>query len=450
MSKRRPVVAIVGRQNVGKSTLFNRLTEEARALTSPIPGTTRDRNRGTVLWRGASWTIEDTGGIEEAPADRIAESVRRLAERAVHEADAVCFVVDGQRGLTGEDRYIARLLRKARAPVILTVNKIDGTMDRERIPEEIGSLGFKHRVLLSAKNGTGTGDLIDLLHSMLPKPAHEDHDDIRLLLLGKPNVGKSSLINRLVGEERVIVSPTPHTTRDAQDTVMRFRGTTYRLIDTAGIRRQAKISKLSRSRNEEHLELLGVDAALRSLERADVAIVVLDATMPITSQDRRIVREVLSGRVGVVLVANKWDAVRGKDGASLFAFEKTVRASFPFLAWAPLLTVSAVTAQRVRDILTVSKTVADARSRRLTSDELAEFLRMMRARLSKGRTTRSKTVTLIHIEQTGVAPPQFHLMIGPRDHLSVYHERFLVNTLRERYAFTGTPIGVTIEQQLRT
>ncbi len=450
MSRRRPVVAIVGRQNVGKSTLFNRLTEESHALISPIPGTTRDRNRGTVLWRGTSWTIEDTGGIEEAPPDRIAESVRRAAERSLQAADAVCFVVDGRHGLTREDRHIAGLLRKAHAPVILTVNKIDGAADRSRIPDEIGSLGFKRHVLLSAKNGTGTGELLDLLHSLLPKTNQEDRDDIRLLLLGKPNVGKSSLINRLVGEERVIVAPTPHTTRDAQDTVMRFRGTTYRLIDTAGIRRQAKISKLDRSRNEERLELLSVEAALRSLERSDVAGIVLDATTPITSQDRRIVREVLASRVGVMLVANKWDAVRGKNSVSLFAFEKIVRASFPFLAWAPLLTVSAVTGQRVRDLLTVSTIIADARNRRLTTNELAEFLRMMRARLSKGRTPRSKVVTLVHIAQTAVAPPHFHITIGPRDHLSVYHERFLVNTLRERYAFTGTPIGVTIEQQLRT
>lgn len=445
-----PTAAIVGRQNVGKSTLFNVLLEEPRSVVSPLAGTTRDRNIAEVSWRGRALHIVDTGGIEIRPEDALGAAVRNQAEHAIREADVVCFVVDGKNGLTEEDRKVAGLLRASGKPVVVAINKLDSPRTRAALPDEMRRIGFRDLVLVSAKNGVGTGDLLDRLFQRLPETQRQSgQDEIALVLFGKPNVGKSSIMNRLLGEERVIVSPEPHTTRDPQDTLMVFENRHFRLVDTAGIRRRVKLAHRLRKDSFAKVEQQSVEKGLRALRRADVAAIIFDVTQAMTKQDRHLFQQVEESGVGVILVANKWDLVEKKTTTTMYEYERTLVRDLPFLSWAPLVFVSAATGQRLTEVLRLAARIHESRANRLTDRSLERFMKMAIARRTPPRTNNVPT-RLIALQQTGIAPPTFHLLIGPRQSLPTAYRRFLINMLREYYHFFGTTIRLVVEQQLRT
>jgi len=445
-----PTVALIGRQNVGKSTLFNVLLETRKAVVSSLPGTTRDRHHAYVRWQGREWIVVDTGGIEEAPSDALGHAIRVQSERAIQSADVICFVVDGRYGLTREDLTINSILRKSKKPVILAINKLDAPRDRSRIPDEMATLGQPTSVSLSAKNGSGTGDLLDAILHVLPTPPEvRDRDDIGLIFIGKPNVGKSSIVNRIVGEERLLVSDTPHTTRDPQDLWIRAHGRTFRLIDTAGMRRRAKRREQLGKNPVAAIEEASVEKSLSELRRADIAAIVIDCTQPITKQDRHFVQEIERAGVGVLLVLNKWDLVPEKEAETQRIHEQAVRAAFPFLVWAPIVFVSAVTGHRVRTILDVARQIADARATQLTERSLERFMKHV-VRKRKPPRANNIATRLLSLTQIGTAPPTFRILVGPRQLLPQAYQRYLINELRSYYRLFGTGIRLRIEQQLRT
>lgn len=447
MSAALPTVALIGRQNVGKSTLFNTLLGEQRAIVSPVEGTTRDRNIAILRWRGHIFQVADTGGIEERPQEGIGASVRAQAEHALASADVLCVIVDGKAGLTREDMAVARLVRASRKPAVLVANKLDGVRERAQLAPEIRRLGFAHLFAVSAKTGAGTGDLLDHLLALLPHRApQERQDEIRVVLLGKPNVGKSSLVNRLLGEERMIVSPLPHTTRDAQDTLLRFRGQQFRLVDTAGIRRRVKLRGRVPLDSDAAIEQRGARMALAALARADVALVMLDATAPITAHDRHLLQAVEKTNAGVLLLLNKWDALGEKTIRSALLAQQRVRRDIPFLTWAPVLCVSAKTGQRIGDALELAQRIAAARRTTIPQDALQqlvdrEIIPRLPLPLQRGRKAAPLTVT-----QIAAAPPTFRLRIGPRQQLLLAHQRFIIKKIRERFSFIGTPLRLVLDR----
>ncbi len=446
-----PTVAIIGRRNVGKSTLFNTLVEEPKAMVSSIAGTTRDRNAALVTWRGRAWQLVDTGGMEDNPSGVIDTAVRRHAERAAEDADLLCFVVDGTTGLTQEDWSVARWVRATKKPVIVVVNKLDAPRQRQQIAPEIAKLGFPLSAYLSAKNGTGTGDLLDHIAELLPSQQQTKNDEeIRLVIIGKPNVGKSSLLNCILKEERAIVSPIPHTTRDTQDSLFLFEGQRIRIIDTAGIRRRAKLARMVRRETDARLEQLSVKQTLRSIERADVAAVVLNIAEPLTGQDRHLMQIAEDARIGLLIVANQWDRIPMKTTTSINDIERQIRGFFPFLAWAPIVFVSATTGQRVYDILRAVQKIVAARQQQIPRSALDRFVKAVVAKRKPTQGRGIKPPRLGSLEQIGIAPPSFRLMIGPRQHLPTAYQRFMIQELRAKFGFWGTPISLTIENQLRT
>ncbi len=448
MTQRLPIVALVGRQNVGKSTLLNTLVGSRRAIVSPIAGTTRDPTTARCAWRGRSWTIVDTGGIEETPDDELRKGVRRLAEHAAATADAVCFVVDGKLGLTREDRAVAATLRRLRAPVVLVVNKLDGPRHRANMPQEILRLGFPVIVPISAKNGSGTGDLLDRIASILPGgrsvPAQQP---ITLLLVGRTNVGKSSLLNRLAGSERVLVARSPHTTRDPQEVLLTRSGVRFLVTDTAGVRAQRR-----RARGRE----TDVDVAAASVERtfarfatADVAAVIMDVQQPVTSLERLILNHALRSRLSILLVVNKWDLVREKTAQSPRAYETMLRRELPFLGSTPLLFVSAATGQRVASLLDTAQRLAAARRRTLSPQTLQSFVDRVIAPRWPQRRRGGRVRELFSLTQMPGIPPTFRVQIGPKQKLPTAYKQFIANALRDQFDFGGTPVRLIIEQKLR-
>lgn len=449
-----PIVALLGRQNVGKSTLFNRLIEEPKAMVSTIAGTTRDTNIATLEWRGRPMQLVDTGGIEDAPKGPIAKAVRAQAEEIVKGADIICIVVDGQLGLTAEDKMVIAMVRNMHTPAVLVINKLDAPKHRDDIPQEILALGFRNRALVSAKNGSGTGDLLDTITELLPKAAKQGaespKDDLRLIVLGRPNVGKSSLVNAILGEQRVIVSPEPHTTRDPQDTLVTYDGKRIRLVDTAGIRRKLNINKAINKETLAKIEWESVLKSLNELERADVAALVLDVSEPITLQERHIVSEIVRRKKGIVIVANKWDLVEDKTAATMTGARQHVQSAFPFLKWAPIVFVSALTKQRVKDILGVALEIQRARAKTIDSQQLGEFLSsIMASHTIVARKRGTPRALGVSLHQIGSEPPAFRLTVGPRDSVAVASQRMLMNAIRQAFGLIGTPVDLVIEKRLR-
>lgn len=450
MSSKHPAVALVGRQNVGKSTLFNTLIGRRKAIVSPVHGTTRDWNMAEMGWRGSHWQLVDTGGIEQKTESDLAAAVRAQAERSIALSDAVCFVVDGRDDLTSEDKRIAEMLRASRKPIVLVVNKVDHARLRRNVTPDIHRLGFGEALFVSARNGTGTGDLLDRIAELVPhRNAAEEKATTSLLLLGKPNVGKSSLLNRLANEERVIVSPEPLTTRDPQDTLILFGGQQFRIIDTAGIRRAAPLRTRREQEGDANIEQVSVHAGLRELDRTDVAVVILDCTTPVTNQDRRILHIVLTSDAGVLLVLNKWDLITDKTTATMRTFSEQLVRELPFLAGTPMVFASAKSGMRVFDILRVARRVADARQKTVPHDALERFLReRIVPRLPK-RSGGGPAHHAPKLEQTGTKPPVFRLSIGARQSIAEGHKRFIIKELRSTFGFAGVPIHLSIEKRLR-
>ena len=449
----KPVVALVGRPNVGKSTLFNRLVGEPMAIVDDTPGTTRDRLFGEADWSGRDFDVIDTGGIDPTSgggkeplsigsADFISE-IRLQAEIAIQEADAVLFVVDAISGVTPADQEVAQILRRnqkmvdgvPQPPVFLVVNKADSKALREGTPE-FYELGMGEPYAISAFHGTGTGDLLDDLIAAFPEEEEEEEDDsVKIALVGKPNVGKSSLLNRLTGEERSIVSPIPGTTRDAIDTKMDFGGLPVTLIDTAGIRRRGKV--------EPGVEKYSVVRTMRALERCEVALLMIDATSGITVQDTHIAGYILENWKSTVVLVNKWDAVE-KDTYTMQQYTERIRNELNFMPYVPILFISAKTGQRVDQVLPLALKVQEERLARLNTGQINRILQEAQDR----HAATSRTGRALHIyygTQVRSDPPTFMIFVNDPKLGHFTYMRYLENRIREVYPFTGTPIRLVLK-----
>jgi GTP-binding protein len=433
-----PVVAIVGRPNVGKSTIFNRFAGERIAIVEDKPGVTRDRIYCRSEWGGREFHLIDTGGLEFGGDDEFLTHIRHQAELAIDEADVILFVTDGRDGVTPTDEEVATLLHRANKPVVVAVNKIDDLKFDEAV-YEFYQLGFEHVFPISSLHGTGTGDLLDCLVKHFPEQTDEDYDEdtIRVSLIGRPNVGKSSLVNAILGEERVIVSPVAGTTRDAIDTPFEFEGQEYVLIDTAGIRKRGKVY--------ESVEKYSVLRALRAIERSDVCLIVLDGERGIAEQDKRIAGYAHEAGKASIFVVNKWDAVE-KDDKTMNRFTEKIRDEFSFMDYAPILFVSAKTKQRVQKILPKVLEVADQHAMRVPTHVLNQVIHDAMATTpppsDKGRRFRVQYVT-----QVSVKPPTFVLFCNDPELAHFSYLRFLENQLRQAFPFTGTPLRMILRKK---
>lgn len=426
-----PIVAIVGRPNVGKSTLFNRIIGERLAIVEDLPGTTRDRLYGDAEWNGRQFTVVDTGGLAAGVEDLLGARVQAQARLAIEEADVVVFVGDAVEGVTAADEEVAELLRRSGKPVVLVANKSERGETKTAIADFYG-LGLGDPVAISALHGRGTGDLLDEVVERLPPPAEgeEEPEMPHLAIVGRPNVGKSSLLNKLLGEERVIVDEVPGTTRDAIDTRLEYGGKPLLLIDTAGMRRRGRV--------ELGIEKYSVMRALRALQRADVALLVLDASEGITAQDTHVGSYVVEAGKGVVLVVNKWDLVP-KTGGTMAEYTRNIRSRFKYLDFAPVVFVSALTGQRVGQVLDAALTVYEERRKRVPTARLNDLVAEAAA-AHNPPSIKGRTLKLYYATQVAVAPPTFVFFVNDPKLVHFSYERFLENRLREGFGFQGTPL----------
>jgi GTP-binding protein len=435
-----PIVALVGRPNVGKSTLFNRLIGEHRAVVHEQPGTTRDRLYGTAEWRDREFTIIDTGGIglDTGEGDLLGD-VRIQAEEAMREADVIVWVVDASSGLTAADQEVADELRPSRKPVILTANKADNQRRQQDALAEFAPMGFGEPVLVSALHGEGTGDLLDAIVEWFPKPhalplplgegGGEGGPAVSIAIVGRPNVGKSSLVNKLVGGPRSIVRDEPGTTRDAVDSPIVRNGQTILLIDTAGIRRRGRI--------QPGVEKFSVLRAVRAIERADVAVLLIDATEGVLAQDAHVAGYVDEAARGLIVAVNKWDLVE-KHPKAQQEYTVTLRRELKFADWAPVVYLSALTGQRVDRVVSEALTIQAERTKRIPTPRLNEVVR--NAVDAHPLTERGRALKIYYTAQTGTAPPRFTCFCNTPRLVHFSYVRYLDNTLRAHFGFNGTPI----------
>jgi GTP-binding protein len=425
-----PVVAVVGRPNVGKSTLVNRIIGSRSAVVEELSGVTRDRREFDADWAGREFVLVDTGGWEVKPTGDFNTSIREQAEAAVSGADAVVFVVDGTTELSDDDTGVISILRAAEIPVVLAANKVDNT-ELEANIDRFWSLGLGEPIPISAYHGRGVGDLLDVVVSRLPEPEEVSprNGTPSVAIVGRPNVGKSTLLNKLLGEQRVIVSEVPGTTRDPIDVLVELDGTRYRLIDTAGIRRKPQIT--------EDADFYAVLRAREALQTADVALLMIDATEGVTHQDQRIAREVVDAGVGLVIILNKWDAL---DEEQRELTERSIPDRFGFVGWAPVLRMSAKTGARLQRLPDAIEAVIEARSTRLGTGQLNRLVRQWASAhpppVRKGRRPK-----IHYVVQAGVAPPTFVMFLSGGD-LGDDYLRFIENRLRAEADFTGNPIHI--------
>lgn len=432
----KPIIAIVGRPNVGKSTLFNRLTQTRKAIIEDVAGVTRDRLYEDGEWNGRQFTLIDTGGIDTVDKDYILKNVRLQAEIAIEESDLILFMVDASVGVTQEDETVAQILRKSDKTVILVANKVKDFEDLMPV-YEFYSLGFEHVVPIAAVDGRNTGDLLDLMVSLLPDapPVMAGVDASSIAVVGRPNVGKSSLCNRLLGEERSIVSDVPGTTRDAIDTPFRYNGESYILVDTAGMRRRKKV--------ELATEKYSVVRSLHAVDRSDVVLMVIDGSQGLTDQDKRIVGYAHEQGKGIVLVVNKWDLVE-KDHKTQKEMEDKFKGELLFLAYAPMIFVSAVTGQRVGQIMETVHAVVENRLMRVPTGVLNDIIREAVLK-NPPPTDKGKRLKIYYATQIGVAPPTFALFVNDQEIMHFSYLRYLENRIRDYFIFEGT----TLRLQLR-
>ncbi|NWF91713.1 MAG: ribosome biogenesis GTPase Der [Syntrophaceae bacterium] len=427
----RSIIAIVGRPNVGKSTLFNRIVGSRKAIVADEPGVTRDRNYADVQWEEGSFTLIDTGGFEPVSKDRIFIQMREQCQLAMEEADAILFLMDGKEGLTASDREIANILRGVNKPLFFVVNKIDVPKHQERVFEFYG-LGAEKIFAISAEHGYGVDELMGEVVKGLPASDEEEWDGqaTRVAVVGRPNVGKSSLINRLLGYRRVIVDEAPGTTRDAIDTVFERDGKRYVLIDTAGIRRKSRIGL--------RLEKYSIVEALRTIDRSDVVLLLLDAQEVVTAQDARIGGFIHEKGKGCILVVNKWDMVE-KDSQTLVEFERRIYRDLKYLSYAPILFVSALTGQRVPKILNMVDDVAEEAKKRVPTSPLNRSFGLWVERRSPPL-YKNRDVKLNYITQVSTTPPTFVIYTNRPEGIHFSYERYLINQIRKTFGFRGVPI----------
>lgn len=429
----RPIVAIVGRPNVGKSTLFNRIAGKRISITEDTPGVTRDRIYAEGEWLDRHFTIIDTGGIEPNTDDTIFAQMRLQAEIAIDMATVVLFMVDGKEGVTAADYEVAQMLRKAKKDIILVVNKMDKFVNDNNI-YEFYNLGLGEPVSVSSTEALGIGDLLDEVIDKFDEKydTSQDDDRIKIAVIGKPNAGKSSIINRIIGEQRVIVSDIPGTTRDAIDTEFEKSGQKYTIIDTAGIRKKSRVS--------ETVEKYSVLRAFTAVERADVCILVIDADKGITDQDIRIAGYAHENSKGMIIVINKWDLIE-KDDKTFKNFTDDIRTKFAYMPYAPILTTSALTGQRVNKILETVDEVYSFRNLRVSTGVLNDLLTEA-VLMNQPRTVKGKRLKIFYGTQVAVNPPKFLIFVNDSSIVHFSYERYLENKIREAFEYKGTPIVI--------
>lgn len=438
MSK--PIIAIVGRPNVGKSTLFNKLIGERRSIVEDTPGVTRDRIYGETEWRGKQLVLIDTGGIEPKTDDIILSQMKVQAQVAIEDADVIVFLCDVHTGLTAADRDIAIMLKKSGKPIVPAINKCDRTGDLPYEYYEFYELGFdRDPVAVSSIHGTGTGDLLDACCESLPEHKDADTEDagIRIAVIGKPNAGKSSIINRFLGENRMIVSDIAGTTRDAVDTRLVNDHGTFTFIDTAGIRRSSRIG--------DQIEKYSVLRAHMAVDRADVCLLMIDASVGITEQDEKIAGIAHEAGKATIIVVNKWDTVE-KDNSTVKEYTEKIRTALAYMPYAPILFVSAKTGQRVDNLYDLIRKVYDQAHLRITTGALNDVLgeAMMRV---QPPTDKGRRLKIYYMTQSAVAPPTFVLFCNMAELFHFSYQRYIENCLRETYGFSGTPIKLIIKQK---
>ncbi|MDJ0802342.1 MAG: ribosome biogenesis GTPase Der [Desulfobacterales bacterium] len=429
----KPMVAIVGRPNVGKSTFFNQVTRSRDALVDDLPGVTRDRIYGDALWNDIPFTLVDTGGFSGQLDDAFADAIRHQVYEAMEAADAIIMLMDGRQGLSPYDRDIVDTLRDQPKPVFFAVNKIDGP-EQEALLAEFFALGIAHLFPLSAEHRFGLSDLLDRLVANFKPHAETSRDEIRLAVVGRPNVGKSSLLNRLVGAERHLVSDIPGTTRDAVDSLIKRDGRHYRLIDTAGIRRKGKVTR--------KLEKFSILKALRSLDRCDVALIVIDAAEGVTDQDISVAGYAHERGCGCVFLLNKWDLV-AKDQHSVRRFTQELRTAAKFLAFAPVLTLSALTGQRVQRIFKLVDAVHAQYTTRLNTGRINRILEQALAD-NEPSLHRGRRIKFFYATQAASRPPTFVMFVNYPEAVHFSYQRYLVNRLREGAGLHDTPIRLLL------
>ncbi|MDW5300584.1 MAG: ribosome biogenesis GTPase Der [Sedimentibacter sp.] len=429
----RPIVTIVGRPNVGKSTLFNRIAGKRISIIEDRPGVTRDRIYAECEWLDNYFTLIDTGGIEVDTADTIFAQMRVQAEIAIDMADIVLFMVDGKEGVTAADMEVSQMLRKAKKDIILVVNKMDKFVNNNNV-YEFYNLGLGEPISISSSEALGLGDLLDLIISKFDDSMDIDEEDesIKIAVIGKPNAGKSSIVNKIIGEDRVIVSDIPGTTRDAIDTKFDRNGQKYTLIDTAGIRKKSKI--------DETVEKYSVLRAFTAVERADICVLVIDADKGVTDQDIRIAGYSHDNNKGLIVVVNKWDLIE-KDNNTFKEFHDNIRNSLAYALYAPIIAVSALTGQRVNKILDTVDEVYSFRNLRISTgvlnDLITEAVLMNQPRIVKG-----KKLKIYYGTQVAVNPPKFLIFVNDSEIVHFSYARYLENKIRESFKYTGTPIVI--------
>ncbi len=430
MSK--PIVAIVGRPNVGKSTLFNQIGKRRVSIVDDMAGVTRDRIYMDATWLDQDFTLIDTGGIEIKSADKILTEIRAQAKIAIAEADTIIFLVDGRAGLTSADEDIGKILRSTQKPVVVAVNKIDNvTLEAETY--EFFNLGLGEPIGISASNALNLGDLLDaVVKTFEPKEIEaRDEDEIKIAVIGRPNVGKSSLVNKILGEERSIVSDIPGTTRDAIDTHFFSGDTKFTLIDTAGMRRKSKIDLA--------VERYSVIRSLRAIDRADVVLMMIEAPAGVTDQDKKIAGYAHEAGKGCVIVVNKWDIFPDKHDRSTNRFTDELRQRLGFLQYAPVVYVSALTGQRIERVIELVKFVAEQQSMRIQTSVLNELIRDAAA-VNPPPSKKGKSAKIFFVTQADICPPRFIIFVNEPELLHFSYLRFIENRLRESFGFEGTPL----------
>jgi GTP-binding protein len=434
------VVAVVGRPNVGKSTFFNRLIGRRDAIVEDVPGVTRDRHYGEADWAGKRFAVVDTGGFVPASSDVFETAIREQVQIAIEESDVIVFVVDVAAGVTATDQEVGEMLRRSGKKVILVANKADN----DRLDQESTAfyeLGLGEPYPISAINGRRIGDLLDLITESFPSTDEEDEEGgpLKLALIGRPNVGKSSITNALLGQERAIVTPIAGTTRDALDSTLKYYGEEIILIDTAGLRKKKRV--------QESIELFSIIRTTRAIERCDVAIVVIDATVGLERQDTHVIQEAVEAKKGIILAINKWDLVE-KDTMTSKRFEEKIRDSLPTLDYIPILFISAVTKQRVTKVIELAKEVNEERHKRIPTSKLNDII-LEAIKNHPPPSVRGRDLRINYIQQPQAAPPVFLAYTNFPELVPENYTRYLERIIREHFRFMGTPLTVVYKAKSR-
>jgi len=444
-------VALVGRTNVGKSTIFNKLTERNSALVSNSAGTTRDKRSGTVLWRGEKFTLTDTAGLDVESVEEIDLKSVEHAKIAADEAEIILFVVDGKDGLLPQDKEYSKMVKMKNKKLVLVINKVDNNKILSQLGE-FEKLGIDKTYAVSAKTGADLGDLLDYIYDelelkgttpdereMTKEEKNAQYDKkIRIAILGKPNVGKSSLINKIVGEEKVIVSPIPHTTRESQDLTIEYEDYELTFIDTAGLIKKRKIAN--------KIQEQSLDQSLHSLKRADLALLVIDADKEITTQDKNIAGLILDENKSLMFIVNKWDLVKAKDTHSDKVYTEFLHRSFPYLTWAPIIFTSALTGFKIERLIREVLEINDSQNKKINEQELAEFKRYIIRKQSPRKTKGTKPPFIHIIRQIDVKPQTFEILADTADNLHFSYRRFITNQLREKFDLWGCGIKLVLTE----